>query len=263
MDTGEKFIKHCRDVFDLYPANCIFGIFLQGSQNYNLDNEKSDVDTKAILLPSFEEIVLNKKPISYTHIRNNNEHIDFKDIRLYIECFRKQNPNFLEILFTKYYYVNPVYKDLWNKLILFREEIARYDISRGLKALRGFTEDNFHALSHPYPSKLEILDKYGYDPKQLHHLMRIYFFIQDYLAGKPYAECLIPTEHLEYLQDLKRGILTLDEANDLAIQTREKIIDIITEALNNNDFAPNPEVDILFNEVATESIRRNLKRELN
>ena len=83
------------------------------------------------------------------------------------------------------------------------------------------------------------------------------------MAGKPYAECLIPTEHLEYLQDLKRGILTLDEANDLAIQTREKIIDIITEALNNNDFAPNPEVDILFNEVATESIRRNLKRELN
>ena len=93
--------------------------------------------------------------------------------------------------------------------------------------------------------------------------MRIYFFIQDYLAGKPYAECLIPTEHLEYLQDLKRGVLTLDEANNLAIQTRKEIIYIITETLYNNKFAPKPEVDILFNEVATESIRRNLKRELN
>ena len=29
------------------------GIFLQGSQNYELDYEVSDIDTKAILLPNF------------------------------------------------------------------------------------------------------------------------------------------------------------------------------------------------------------------
>ena len=73
---------------------------LQGSQNYGLDYEGSDIDTKLIVAPTFEEIAFNKKPVSTTHVRENNEHIDFKDIRLYIETFRKQNLNFLEILFT-------------------------------------------------------------------------------------------------------------------------------------------------------------------
>ena len=51
------------------------GIFLQGSQNYKLDYEGSDVDSKLIVLPSFEDFVLNRKPYSYTHIMENDEHI--------------------------------------------------------------------------------------------------------------------------------------------------------------------------------------------
>ncbi len=47
------------------------GIFLQGSQNYKLDYEGSDVDSKLIVLPSFEDFVLNRKPQSYTHIMEN------------------------------------------------------------------------------------------------------------------------------------------------------------------------------------------------
>lgn len=77
------------------------GIFLQGSQNYKLDYEGSDVDSKLIVLPSFEDFVLNRKPQSYTHIMENDEHVDVKDIRLMFDCFRKQNINFVEILFTK------------------------------------------------------------------------------------------------------------------------------------------------------------------
>ena len=44
------------------------GLFLQGSQNYNLDYEGSDIDTKAIMLPSFSDFVLNAKPLSTTYI---------------------------------------------------------------------------------------------------------------------------------------------------------------------------------------------------
>lgn len=74
------------------------GIFLQGSQNYELDYAGSDIDTKAILLPNFSDFVLCSKPISTTHIMENNEHVDFKDIRLMFECIKKQNVNFVEIL---------------------------------------------------------------------------------------------------------------------------------------------------------------------
>ena len=56
------------------------GIFLHGSQNYGLDYEGSDVDTKIIVLPKFEDIVLNRSPISTTAILPNNEHLDVKDI---------------------------------------------------------------------------------------------------------------------------------------------------------------------------------------
>ena len=51
-----------------------------GSQNYGLDiydnDYMSDVDTKAIILPSFEDIVLNREPKSTTIVLDNNEHID-------------------------------------------------------------------------------------------------------------------------------------------------------------------------------------------
>lgn len=66
-------LEHCRGGW--------VGLFLQGSQNYNLDYEGSDIDTKAIMLPSFSDFVLNAKPLSTTHIMENNEHVDFKDIR--------------------------------------------------------------------------------------------------------------------------------------------------------------------------------------
>lgn len=85
-------LEHCRGGW--------VGLFLQGSQNYNLDYEGSDIDTKAIMLPSFSDFVLNAKPLSTTHIMENNEHVDFKDIRLMFDCIKKQNVNFVEILFT-------------------------------------------------------------------------------------------------------------------------------------------------------------------
>ena len=64
----------------------VLGIFLQGSQNYCLSYFGSDIDTKAILVPSFEDFVLNRKPVSTTIILPSDEHIDLKDIRLMHDC---------------------------------------------------------------------------------------------------------------------------------------------------------------------------------
>ena len=44
----------------------VVGVFLYGSQNYELDYEGSDVDSKAIVLPTLSDIVLNKQPVSTT-----------------------------------------------------------------------------------------------------------------------------------------------------------------------------------------------------
>ena len=96
-NTIKRVKEHYNEALEYFPEDKIVGIFLQGSQNYQLDTEFSDVDTKLIIVPTFTEIAMNKQPLSTTHVRENDEHIDFKDIRLYINTFRKQNINFLEI----------------------------------------------------------------------------------------------------------------------------------------------------------------------
>ena len=85
MTTIERVMEHYEESLQYFNKSQIVGLFLQGSQNYTLDIEGSDVDTKLIVAPTFRDIALNKKPVSTTHIRQNSEHIDFKDVRLYIQ----------------------------------------------------------------------------------------------------------------------------------------------------------------------------------
>ena len=72
----DKIYEHFEEACSI--GHEIFGVFLQGSQNYNLDiynsEYKSDVDTKAIILPSFDDFCCCKSPISTTHERENKEH---------------------------------------------------------------------------------------------------------------------------------------------------------------------------------------------
>ena len=49
-------IQQHLDYYKQHYSNEWVGIFLQGSQNYGLDTDKSDIDTKIIVLPSFEDI---------------------------------------------------------------------------------------------------------------------------------------------------------------------------------------------------------------
>ena len=67
---------------------------LQGSQNYGLDvydeDYMSDIDTKAVILPSFEDFVYNRQPVSETIVLENNEHIDVKDIRVMFETYKSK-----------------------------------------------------------------------------------------------------------------------------------------------------------------------------
>lgn len=214
-----RLTEHYEESKTLIDESRIVGLFCQGSQNYGLDYEGSDIDTKLIVVPTFEDIAFNKKPLSTTHVRQNNEHIDLKDVRLYIETFRKQNLNFLEILFTPYKIINPQYAEFWQKLIDAREAVAHYDIHKSIKSMKGIALEKYHAMEHKYPSKIEIIEKYGYDSKQLHHLMRVENYLMRYIAGESYEACLIPDEKTaKKLRKIKEdnGYLSLEQARALA-----------------------------------------------
>lgn len=205
--------RHYQEALKIYSPNQIVTICLQGSQNYGLETDTSDVDTKCILTPSFEEIALGKKMVSTTHILDNNEHLDAKDIRLYCDCFKKQNLNFLEILFTPYCIINPLYKEQWMRLVEHREEIARMNPYRAVKSMKGIALEKYHAMEHPYPSKLDLIERYGFDGKQTHHLLRVDDYLERYIAGVSYEECLRPTEEkIEKMMAYKRHLIPLAAA---------------------------------------------------
>lgn len=218
--------EHYNEIKDKYE---VVGVFLQGSQNYGLDiyddDYKSDIDTKAIVLPTFKDIVYGNAPISTTLVRDNNEHIDVKDVRVMLDTFKKQNINFLEILFTKYKIINPKYKHLIQPLFDHNERIARLDINKGLNCQSGMSQQKLVALKHPYPTIVDKIEKYGYDPKQLHHIVRMFDFINKYVKGKPYSECLIADDR-DYLIGIKKGVLPLDQAEWLANSINKSVYEV-------------------------------------
>ena len=63
MTTMEKLELHKKEVLKYYPEDQLLGVFLYGSQNYGINTETSDVDTKAILIPTFKELIFNR-PVS-------------------------------------------------------------------------------------------------------------------------------------------------------------------------------------------------------
>lgn len=251
---------HYNEALEYFPEDQIIGIFLQGSQNYGLELPTSDVDTKLIVAPSFEEIAMNTKPVSTTHIRANEEHIDFKDIRLYMQTFRKQNLNFLEILFTPFYIINPKYKDEWMRLVNARESIANFNRYRGVQSMKGIALEKFHAMEHPYPSKIDVIAKYGYDPKQLHHLLRVEDYLERYIAGESYEKCLRPADP-NYLIAVKQGIYSLDEARHVGQRAILNVNSMAEEFYAKNENIEDPEVNALLDDVQLNMMRIAIKEE--
>ena len=262
MDRIQEHYEEAKEYFD---ENRIVGIFCQGSQNYGLDYENSDIDTKLIVVPTFEEIAFNKKPHSTTHVRANNEHIDFKDIRLYIETFRKQNLNFLEILFTPYKIVNPQYAEWWNILVENREAIAHYDIHRAIKSMKGIAMEKYHAMEHRYPSKVDIIDKYGYDSKQLHHLLRVEEYLENYINGATYESCLIPDpETASLLSTIKQNndYFSLIKARYHALMSIKHIEALCEYGLSKYPEGHDESTDEILNKVQYEIMRYAVAVEL-
>ena len=236
----------------------VFGVFLQGSQNYKLDYEGSDIDTKCIVIPTLKDIVLNKKPVSTTLILEDNSHIDVKDVRLMWECFRKQNINFLEILFTDYFNVPYKYDKYWFKMRDMNEEIAHYNNYAAVNCIAGMVFEKNAALCHPYPTLKDKIEKHGYDNKQLHHIVRCAEFLNRYIEGVPYAECLIPTNP-QHLVDIKaKYIYNLDEAKQIAKETVDTVKAVKEKYMAEHECVVNNEVKDKMDEILTDVIWESL-----
>lgn len=262
MTVMDRVKEHYNEALTYFPEDRIVGIFLQGSQNYGLATPQSDVDTKLIVTPTFKDIAMNRKPVSTTHIRANEEHIDFKDIRFYIQTFRKQNLNFLEILYTDFAIVNPIYEKQWNRLVESREAITHFNPYRSVQSMKGIALEKYHAMEHEYPSKIEVLKKYGYDPKQLHHLVRVEDYLGRYINGESYESCLDPGPMKQELIEIKMGKYSLADARSIADKAKAHVEEMAEYAYSIYPNEEDPEVNELLDDVQYEIMRIAVKGEL-
>lgn len=211
-------------------------IGLAGSQNYKLDTAESDVDSKAIILPTLEDLIWHREPISKVISLDNGEQCDVKDIRRMWECWQKQNINFLEILFTDYYLIDTDKEFELGCLRQLGEKIAHLDPKRAIKSMYGQAKSKYAAMCHVTPASAEKIAKFGYDPKQLHHLIRFRIFAENYFYGHPFKDNLVPLKNINELIDIKSGILSYDAAIKRA-EAELKLIEFLVNQLDSVTFS--------------------------
>jgi predicted nucleotidyltransferase len=203
----EKIFEHLKNHYNElkkhFSENQILGVFLYGSQNYGTDTETSDVDTRAIYVPSLYE-VLFEKPVSKEIILENGEHCDVKDIREYVKALKKQNITYVETLFTDYFILNPDYKDIWDDtLYKFREEISYYNYPGTISAM------THTCLNY-------IKGKNNCSGKVLSNVKRILYFLENYIQEKDYKDCLyIKDESFRNELTLLKKESNIEVENDL------------------------------------------------
>lgn len=169
-------------------------IGLYGSQNYNLDDEESDIDVKAIILPSLQDIVFRK--VTSKTIECENGNIDVKDLITYYDVIKKGNFSYVEAIDTEYSIGDKYIKELFKQ---FRPN---------LKSILGAMHEKRKALTHEYPSKVNEIKKWGFDPKQYHHILRL----QTLLEYNTYSDSNL--SYLGYKGEAKEKMIDLKRNKD-------------------------------------------------
>jgi len=212
---------------------------IYGSQNYNLDinndEYKSDIDMKAIIVPTLDDLIKNSKPISTT-IETEWGQCDLKDIRAYFQTLLKANPAYVETLFTNYYLVDDKFTNEFDEIFSLREELVKTLSAQFIRSMYGMMCEKEKALCHPYPTIAHKIDKYGYDGKQAHHILRLWIMMQDYFEKNlPLSDCFYPSEDHDALMELKLNKWGLQETKNFVGETMQKAKEFKDNVLNNID----------------------------
>ena len=178
-DIAETLFHYYQVLMRHYPEDSIMGVFLYGSQNYNFDTPTSDIDAKAIYIPTYEEMVNLKEPVSRVY-GTDYGNVEVKDIRLMWKMWKKQNINFIEVLFTDYYLTNKNYTDLWEFLRTSGPSIARYNPLYTVNSIAGQCRGT---LSYTVLTG-----------KKIANFARLITFLDKYLNNEPYRKCITVDE---------------------------------------------------------------------
>lgn len=164
---------------------------LYGSQNYDLADEGSDVDARAVVMPTLKEVVMGTS-ISKT-VEVSNGLVDVKDLVSFLKVLEKGNIAYIESAVTSVY---------------IGEEKVR-ELLQGYKvkpmSIYGMMMEKLKAIEKGLPASSEVVAKLGYDPKQYHHIVRLMDLIEDALETGELNPCKVCVgEFREELMRIKR-----------------------------------------------------------
>jgi len=243
---------------------------IYGSQNYGLElfteDYQSDIDMKAVIVPTLDDLIHNSKPISTT-IETEWGQCDLKDIRIFFDKgILKANPVYVETLYTDYYIIDDLFEKEFNYIRNNADQLVYCLQHQMIRAMYGMMMEKKKALCHPYPTIKHKIDKFGYDGKQLHHIYRIWLMMEDYFVDlQPIGKCLTNFSEVEknILMDFKLNKVSLEKAlemsktySTLAKDLKESVIEHSCE--NENDYSVRDE----FKELSKEIIRKKIVEEV-
>ena len=184
----ERVSQHHLAAWDyiLKKGGYIIGIFLHGSQNYNLNTTESDIDTVSIYVPT-EDFAIVNSPKNHQLIIDDgsNEHCTIKDIRNYANELLKSNPNAIELLYTKY----SIYICDFKYLIANREKFLKYNPSSFFDAANG--------LAFTYLKRC--------DEKGVRNFYRIAIMLNNVISNNIYNPYLLTNMQREYAFNAARA----------------------------------------------------------
>ena len=182
-DVMARVEKHYTRAIEHFGQEAVLGVFLYGSWNYNTNTPDSDVDTKCILIPSVYNLALKPFEVKHLHIYTDGDKDDevceCMSIMHMVANWKKQNINFIEVMFTDYCIINPLYKEFWEEHfpIADREKVARYDLRQAIHSM-------VHQAIHTIKQNPE-------DPKKIMNGVRITRTLEKVLDTKePYRDCI-------------------------------------------------------------------------
>ena len=142
-----------------------------GAHNYNLADEQSDYDFKAIIVPTLKQLI--KREVISKTIECPFGNIDVKDLLTFTSNINKGNFSYIESLKTIYHIDRG--KELFNISIqdLFKDVKVNY------MSMVGAIYEKRKALTHEYPSKSQEFKQFNCDPKQFLQAIRLYDILRD------------------------------------------------------------------------------------
>lgn len=188
-------------------------IGLYGSQNYNLDDEQSDIDARAIVLPSFRDLI-SRSIISKT-IQFETGLVDVKDVITYLSIIKKCDASFIEPIETSYYIGDVELRHLFSVYKINLKSIFNTMLHKRKRLLHTKSSDSL------------------YNAKDYHHIIRLYDLLEYIIKRKKLCSFKVySSKKASNLITIKRNsafdVDTVKKNADEYIEKAKNLIDKIT-----------------------------------